>query len=114
MRASLEERQRNALSGEAGADDRLFAFSHELFAHASGHRELFRAMVGKRSGALVQQILRKMIVDLVRNEVTAMASRREPGPTPTEAVVQFAAGGLFGLLVWWLAGRPRPSVERVS
>ena len=87
---------------EAHADERLLAFSLELFAHASGHRNLFRAMVGKRSGALVQQMLREMIVDVVRDDVTAMASPRETGSTPTEAVVRFVAGGLFGLLVWWL------------
>ena len=69
LRASLRERQRQALAAATGADDRLFAFSHELFVHANEHRTIFRAMIGKRSGAVIQQLLQKMLVDLVRDEV---------------------------------------------
>src|SRR5437870_6500910 len=67
LRESLRERQRQARSA-GGPDERLFAFSRELFTHANEHRTLFRAMVGKRSGAVVQQLLQKMLVDLVREE----------------------------------------------
>src|SRR5262245_58497391 len=38
LRASLRERQRQALSSAATADERLFAFSRELFTHADEHR----------------------------------------------------------------------------
>src|SRR5262245_63624677 len=51
LSASLRERQRQALATATRPDDRLFAFSHELFVHANEHRLVFRAMVGKRSGA---------------------------------------------------------------
>ena len=37
------------------ADERLFAFSQELFVHANAHRTVFQAMVGKRSGAVVHR-----------------------------------------------------------
>jgi hypothetical protein len=33
---------------------------------------------------------------------------------PTEALVQFIGGGLFGLLMWWLEGKIRLSVEDVN
>jgi len=33
---------------------------------------------------------------------------------PTETVVQFVAGGLFGLLIWWVDRRMRLSVEEVN
>ena len=49
---------------------------------------MFRAMVGKRSGAVIQQLLHKMLVDLVRDEAKAMAARSDAGSMPTEAVVQ--------------------------
>jgi hypothetical protein len=96
------------------ADERLFAFSHELFVHANEHRTLFQAMVGKRSGAVIQQLLHKMLVDLVRDEVKSMNARRDTGVMPTEAVVQFVAGGLFGLLMWWGTGKMRMPVEEVN
>ncbi len=113
LRASLKELQSQALARGGGVDERLFAFSHELFAHANGHRDVFRAMVGEQSGALIQRVFHKMLVDLVRDDVKAMASS-DSGSMPAETVVQFVGGGLFGLLMWWLEARMRPSVEAVN
>jgi len=114
LRASLKERQRQAQSSGNGVDERVFGFSREMFAHANEHRDLFRSMVGKRSGAVVQRLLHKMLVDLVRDDLKAMASGSDAGSTPTEAVVQFVAGGLFGLLIWWADGKMRLSLEEVN
>jgi len=93
---------------------RVFAFSHEMFVHANEHRDLFRAMVGKRSGAMIQQVLHKMLVDLVRDDVKAMVRPDDGSSTPSEALVQFIGGGLFGLLMWWLDGKMRIGVEDVN
>ena len=98
----------------AAAGERVFAFSHELFVHANERRNVFRAMVGNRSGAVIQQLLHKMLVDLVRDEVKAVAARSDAGSMPTEAIVQFVAGGLFGLLMWWGNGTMRLPVEDVN
>jgi AcrR family transcriptional regulator len=114
LRASLKERQRQALSQTTAADEGLFGFSHELFVHANEHRNVFQAMVGKRSGAVIQQLLHKMLVDLAREEVKALAARGDAGSMPTEAVVQFVGGGLFGLLMWWGNGKMRMPVEDVN
>src|SRR5437016_5177920 len=85
-----------------------------MFAHIAEYRTVFRAMVGKQSGALIQQLLHKIIVDLVRDDVRAMVGRRDDDSTPTEAVVQFVAGGLFGLAMLWAGGKLRLSVEEVN
>ena len=114
LRSSLKELQRQALAREGSADERLFGFSRELFEHTHGHREVFRAMVGDRSAALIRQVFHRMLVDLVREDVKAIVSRSEGGSMPTDAVVQFAADGLFGLLMWWLEARARPGVEEVN
>jgi AcrR family transcriptional regulator len=113
LRDVLRERQRQARS-EGGSDERLFAFSTELFTHANAHRAVFRAMVGKRSGAVVQQLLQKMLVDLVREEVKAIWAERDDEPTPIEAISQFIGGGLFGLLMWWGNGKMRMTVDEVD
>jgi AcrR family transcriptional regulator len=114
LRASLKQRQREALARGRGVDERLLAFGHEMFAHANDHRDLFRAMVGRQSGAVVQQVLYTMIVDLVRDDVKALVSQGDAGSIPTEALIQFVAGGLFGLLIWWLDGKMRMPVEEVN
>ncbi len=114
LRASLKERQREALARGASVEERVFAFSQEMFAHANEHREIFQAMVGKESGAAIQRLLHKLLVDLVRDDVKAAVPRKDGGSVPTEALVQFIGGGLFGLLMWWLDGKMRLSVEDVN
>lgn len=71
-------------------------------------------MVGKRSGALVQQLLQKIVVDLVRDDLQAMVGRRDDRSAPAEAVVQFVTGGFFGLAMLWVTGKLPLSVEEVN
>ncbi len=56
-------------------------------------------MVGRRSGAIVQQLLHKMLVDLVRDEVSVLRPRRDAEAVDAEAIAPFIGGGLFGLLM---------------
>jgi AcrR family transcriptional regulator len=114
LRASLKERQRQALSRGTSVEERIFAFSQEMFAHANEHREIFQAMVGKESGAAIQRLLHKLLVDLVREDVKATIPRGDGSSIPTEALVQFIGSGLFGLLMWWLNAKMRLSVEDLN
>jgi len=112
--ASLKERQRQAVGQQLAPEEQLFAFSHELFVHANEHRDVFRAMVGKRSGAVIQQLLHKVLVDLVRDELKTIASPKNAVSPPIEAMAQFLGCGLFGLLIWWGTGKMRMPVEEVN
>ena len=114
LRIALKELQRQARAQRSGPDEQLFAFSHAAFAHISEYRRVFRTMVGKRSGALVQQLLHKIVLDLVRDDIKAMAGRPEDHSVTTEAVVQFVTGGLFGLAMLWATGKLPLSVEEVN
>jgi hypothetical protein len=71
-------------------------------------------MVGKRSGATIQQLVQKMLVDLVRAEVKVMLPAHETAETGMEAMSQFIGGGLFGLLLWWSNGKMRMRVDEVD
>jgi AcrR family transcriptional regulator len=102
LRASLRARQHEALARAPAGDERLLAFSYELFAHVNEYRAVSQAMIGKQSGAAVQRVLHKLLVDLVRDDVKAAAPRGADGTIPREALAQFVAGALFGLLMWWL------------
>ena len=114
LRASLKARQRDAFSRGRTTEERVFAFSQEMFAHVNEYRDVFRAMVGKQSGATVQRLLHKLLVDLVRDDVKGAVARAEGGAVPTEALVQFIGGALFGLLMWWLDGKMRLSVTEIN
>jgi AcrR family transcriptional regulator len=114
LRDLLRERQRETLSSRTTVDEQAFGFSRDMLAHVNEHRHLFKAMAGKRSGAAVQNVLRKLIVDLVRDDLRAMISGIESHRAVIDAVVEFIAGGLLGLLVWWLGSKDRLSVEEMN
>jgi AcrR family transcriptional regulator len=46
LRSSLTARQRAARSSEDAVEERVFAFSHDMFTHANEYRGVFRAMAG--------------------------------------------------------------------
>jgi AcrR family transcriptional regulator len=111
--AHLRERQHKALRDSGGSDRNAFAFADELFAHAEGHRSIFRALLGKRGAAILQRHFQRMQLELVREEIKALA----PGgaePQAIEAASHAIASGLFGLLVWWMEGRTRMTGEQAS
>jgi AcrR family transcriptional regulator len=113
LRAALKVRQREARLREKSSDERLLAFSEEIFAHVMEYREIFRAMAGKRSGAVVQSLILKLMTDLVRDDVKALAPAGA-NSVRMEALVQFISGGLFGMLMWGLGGKIEMSVEEMN
>ncbi len=54
------------------------------------------------------------VVDLVRDDLKAMVAGNKSRRAVTDAVVEFIAGGLFGLLVWWLGSKDRLSIEEMN
>jgi len=111
---TLQERQRDAACCGGRPEERLFAFSRYLLAHADEHREIFPAMVSQRGGALIQHLLRRLLVKIVRGDVKAMDSYGNKNGPPAEATIEFIAGGLFGLMMWWMSGKKRLSVEEMD
>jgi AcrR family transcriptional regulator len=113
LRTSLKERQREAQLRRGPVEERAFAFSHDLFAHVNDHHDLFQAMAGKRSGAVVQSVVHKLLLDLVREDIKTL-SRAEAHAIGAEALAQFIAGGMFGLVMWWMGARMRPPVDELN
>ena len=111
LRAALKERQREALSRRASMEERAFGFSRELLAHVNDHRDQFDAMVGKRSGTAVQNVLRRILTELVRDDLKAILPDKKISPAQMDVLVEFIAGGLFGMMLWWMRGKARVSVD---
>jgi AcrR family transcriptional regulator len=67
LRAELAEAGRSPSAGpEAGP----LAFSATMFDHAWSYKEVYRALVGGRGGALVMDEIRDVLSDLVREELS--------------------------------------------
>lgn len=100
LRASLQP------PAAAAAGPQRWAFLGGLLDHVYEHRQVFRAVVDRRSGHFVQDRFRDMLVELLSAELPA--GRRS---WQAQAAAQYLAGALFQLLAWWLAAsrpqRPR-------
>ncbi len=81
----------------AAGSGRPLAFARGLIEHIHDSQRMFRALLGKRSGYVVLRRFRELLIDLVREDLSAIG---RPGPA-REAAVLFIAGGFLELLTAW-------------
>lgn len=81
--------------------NRPLGFVRGIIEHAEEQRRLFRAVIGKRSGHVVQQRFRQMLLDLVHEDLAEVVSA---GPQ-LDATARYIAGALMETLIWWLDTR---------
>ncbi len=104
LRRALVDRQRNAVAAPGDPRDRNWAFSLTMFEHARDHADLYRALVGNRGGAVALSAIRQILSDLVREELSANASKASSDAIPREFVIQYVVGAYMAVLTWWLDG----------
>ena len=84
-----------------------FGFALGLIEHAHEQRKVFRSLIGRRSGFVVQQRFREMVIRLVTDELPVST-----GKLPREAVARCIAAAFVELLSWWVEQRtPMPTEE---
>ncbi|TAJ78851.1 MAG: TetR/AcrR family transcriptional regulator [Gallionellaceae bacterium] len=79
-----------------GAADSM-RFVRGLIEHAYEQRTLFRAIIGRRSGHVVQKRFREMVSRLVEEEISQPATGWQ-----RDAGIRYVAGALVELLAWWV------------
>jgi AcrR family transcriptional regulator len=114
LHGALRAQQQRAAQATPLADRRRFAFSRDVFTHTAEHRDLFALMIGRRSGAVVEQHFQRMLLELVRAELGAPSVQSKGRAAALEAISQHVTGGLVALVRWWVGGRPRLSVDEVD
>ena len=92
---------------ESAEESVSFLFVPGLIEHAHEQRKLFRGLIGRRSGYVVQQRFREMVIRLITDELPTST-----GSFPREAVARSLAGAFVELLSWWIEQRaPLPPKE---
>ncbi len=81
---------------------RPLAFSLPMLEHADSARRLYRTLVGRRSAAVVQNRVRRVIARAARAELASLALRPD---VPLDALVEHVVGSYFALLTWWFDHR---------
>lgn len=74
-------------------------FSLPMFEHACSYRPVYRAMIGKQSGAVVRKQIQQLLTDLVQAELAILAPSTAT-PVAIEIVVQYTVSAFMGLLAW--------------
>lgn len=110
LRTALVERQKQSQADDDGS--RPLGFSLVMFEHAKAHLDQYKAHVGDRGGTIARDAVRRILTDLVRNELDPAAGKSSKEAPPREAVVQFVVGAYLAVLTWWLdSGAKRPAHE---
>ena len=109
LQAMLQQQtQAGAGAARARADARAsWHFTLGLIEHVHENRNVFRSMIGRRSGYVVQQRFREMVIRLITNELPPATV-----PLPRAAAARWLAAALVELLSWWVEQRtPLPPAE---
>ncbi len=114
LRTMLVDRQKEALTTPGDIRDRSLAFSLTMFEHARDHKELYRALVGSRGGAVALGTIRQILSDLVRDELASSTDKNAEDVIPRELAVQYVVGAYMAVLTWWLDGGAKLAPERID
>ncbi|MDX1000837.1 TetR family transcriptional regulator [Sinorhizobium medicae] len=112
LRRQLAETAAHVAHGDRPS--RSLGFSLAMFEHARDHVDLYRALAGGRGGTVALGTIRKMLSDLVRDELAADGDKNSPDAIPRELVVQYVVGAYMAVLTWWLDGGTKLPPDRID
>jgi AcrR family transcriptional regulator len=113
LRQLLTDRQRDALAA-VDTRDRRFGFSLALFEHARDYIHLYRALARSRGGAIALGTIRRILCDLVNNELSTTADENSEDAIPRDLTVQYVVGAYMAVLTWWLDGGAKLPPQRMD
>ena len=114
LRKELVDRQREAQAAPGDIKDRSLGFSLTMFEHARDHRDHYRALIGSRGGTVSLGSIRKILSDLVRDELAGTADKNSADTIPRELVVQYVVGAYMAVMTWWLDGGAKLPPPRID
>ena len=77
-------------------------FQPDIVRTCAGSQRSFRALSGSRGGAVALATIRRIISDVVRDELAETADKNSSDSIPRELIVQFVVGAYMAVLTWWL------------
>jgi AcrR family transcriptional regulator len=106
----LRHELRRQATDERESEATLLPFARGLIEHVREQRRLFRAIVGRRSGHVVQMRFRAMVRELVAEDLA-----RHAAPSwHRDAAAHYVAGALVELLAWWMEGRRAATADEIE
>jgi AcrR family transcriptional regulator len=120
--SSMHDMLRAVRSGappaSASRQERLIWFSRPIFEHIHQHRRASEARMGARGRAIVHDYLRRVLVELITDELERRSrggrSGRMANAMPTALLVQHVASTFVLVLNWWVESKSRLAANEVD
>ena len=117
LRRSLDELRRHLieewkLASGGQTKSRALGFSLAFFRHVDSHRQLYRAVVGRESGVIVDRQMRRLLLDLVAEGIAYSDHRRSR--VRSEMTAHYVVGALMSIVTWWLDYNVKLSPEDID
>lgn len=109
LQAELRRQAHSRLVKASAHEKAALQFVYGLIAHAHEQRKLFRSLIGRRSGYVVQQRFREMVIRLIADELPVATEK-----ISRDATVRWLAGALVELLSWWVEQKTPVSPEELT
>jgi AcrR family transcriptional regulator len=95
------------LPSSATRHERLTSFSLPIFEYHDQHRHAGENRMGTRGRAIVHEHLRKVLAELIADEVRSdrRGRRKASDRIPSDLLVQYVASTFILVLNWWLDSR---------
>ncbi|MCW3839097.1 TetR/AcrR family transcriptional regulator [Micromonospora yasonensis] len=78
-----------------------------IFAHAYRHRDLYKALCGRRGGTVAQRHLHRLVSDLLRDHLRPHIETAG-SDLPVDVAAAFYTSAALGMLTWWVDQDFRP------
>ena len=111
LRAELKDARRTASAKQSSAQGGQLAFSLAMFEHACAYRDVYRAMLGGRGSLVAINEIRRVLSELVKEELSAL---EDNGAVPRELMLQFVVGTFLTALTWCLEKKPKLTPSQVN
>lgn len=92
------------LSNEAC--DSPLGFSRVFFEHLHEYRDVFKSLRADECGPIVLSKMKRMLAEVVRQDLCRMPSENTAAQVPRDAIVRFTVDALFSILIWWVEQKP--------
>ena len=83
-----------------------------LLEHFDSHRAIYRCTIGRRGEVTVARTIRRMLRDLMRDDIAAAGPRS--GGAPIDLAADVVAGVLWSTVVWWMTEAPTLPASEVN
>src|SRR6266404_5273852 len=111
LRAELKAARRTASSKRGVEQDGPLAFSLAMFEHACTYRDVYRAMVGGRSGVVAIHEIRRVLSEMVKEELSVF---QDDGAVSRELAQHFVVSTFLTVLTWCLERKPKLTPSQVD